>query len=127
MPLWVSANTSQSWAMRCIQVPVFETSCPAMKSRKLRMFRDRKVVLTALCALKGGPLGRTRTVPDGSRYDCEPTSLATLTSNGLFPRVTLTARAPVAIRGFSGVAVDSAACCSSYVVSEPTEVKGHRP
>jgi hypothetical protein len=33
VPLWVSVSTSQSWAMRCIQVPVLETTCPAAKSR----------------------------------------------------------------------------------------------
>ena len=29
----VSCRTSQSWAMRCIQVPVFETTWPAKNSR----------------------------------------------------------------------------------------------
>ncbi len=29
----VSERTSQSWAMRCIQVPVLETTWPVAKSR----------------------------------------------------------------------------------------------
>ena len=29
----VSVSTSQSWAMRCIQVPMFDTSEPVAKSR----------------------------------------------------------------------------------------------
>jgi hypothetical protein len=31
--LWVSSSTSQSWATRCIQLPVFETTWPAAKRR----------------------------------------------------------------------------------------------
>jgi hypothetical protein len=31
---WVSwVSTSQSWAVRCIQVPMLETSAPAAQSR----------------------------------------------------------------------------------------------
>ena len=30
---WDSSSTSQSWAIRCIQVPVLETTCPAANSR----------------------------------------------------------------------------------------------
>ena len=32
--LWVSSvSTSQSWAVRCIQVPTLETSAPAAQTR----------------------------------------------------------------------------------------------
>ncbi len=31
--LWVSSSTSQSCATRCIQLPVFDTTWPAAKSR----------------------------------------------------------------------------------------------
>ena len=31
--LWVSSSTSQSWATRCIQLPVLETTCPVANSR----------------------------------------------------------------------------------------------
>ena len=30
---WVSSRTSQSWATRCIQVPVLDTTCPVANSR----------------------------------------------------------------------------------------------
>ena len=30
---WVSSRTSQSWATRCIQVPVLETTWPLANSR----------------------------------------------------------------------------------------------
>jgi hypothetical protein len=31
--LWVSSSTSQSWATRCIQLPVLETIWPDANSR----------------------------------------------------------------------------------------------
>jgi hypothetical protein len=30
---WVNSRTSQSWATRCIQVPLLETTWPIAKSR----------------------------------------------------------------------------------------------
>jgi hypothetical protein len=42
--LWVSVKISQSWAMRCIHMPVIETSRPAARSRKFRIFSDANVL-----------------------------------------------------------------------------------
>lgn len=36
-------STSQSWAMRCIHVPMFETSAPEAHRRQLRFLSERKV------------------------------------------------------------------------------------
>jgi len=43
----VRLRTSQSWAIRCIQVPVLEQSWPTAKSRKFLVRKELKVVLRA--------------------------------------------------------------------------------
>ena len=42
LPMMV--RTSQSWATRCIQVPVLEMTWPVANSLKLRTFRELKVL-----------------------------------------------------------------------------------
>ena len=39
----VRLRTSQSWAIRCTQVPVFENSCPVANSRKFRVRNELKM------------------------------------------------------------------------------------
>jgi len=39
----VMLSTSQSWAMRCTQAPVFETSWPVAKRRKFRVLSEANV------------------------------------------------------------------------------------
>src|SRR3954452_24407480 len=72
----VSLSTSQSCAMRCIQVPVLDTVWPAAKSRKLRLRSDEKVPAVAAT---GSPfvvrfgLGRMN-IPSPTRPEpCDPT------------------------------------------------------
>jgi len=50
----VMVRTSQSWAMRCTQVPVFETSWPLAKRRKLRVRSELKVETDGLWSAGGG-------------------------------------------------------------------------
>src|ERR1700761_8196045 len=38
----VRLRTSQSWAIRCTQVPVLENSCPVVNNRKLRVRSELK-------------------------------------------------------------------------------------
>src|ERR1700759_1021031 len=38
----VRLRTSQSWAIRCTQVPVLENSCPVVNKRKLRVCSELK-------------------------------------------------------------------------------------
>src|ERR1700737_4415050 len=80
------------------------------------MLRDRKVDFTALCALKGGPLGRCGRL---TTYP-EPTSLVTLTRNRLFHILTLTPKARPAIRGVFRRGCRFGGMLFVVVVSEPT-------
>ena len=46
----VRVRTSQSWAMRCIQVPVLETAWPIVKSRKFRILSELNMEFGAVAA-----------------------------------------------------------------------------